>query len=64
MTNREKFKQIYGFEPDCGRFCNPYPCLFNHCEWWDQCENDLGQPCEGWWDKEFKQPKEAADEPD
>lgn len=55
MTNREKFKEIYGFDVDCGH-CNPYPCLENDCEWWEQCENEPGCPCDGWWEMEYKEP--------
>lgn len=56
MTNKEKFKEIFGIEPDCGR-CNPYPCEENDCIYWAECENQPGCPCDNWWDWEFKEPK-------
>ena len=56
MTNKEKFKEIFGIEPDCGR-CNPYPCEENDCKYWAECENQPGCPCDNWWDWEFKEPK-------
>lgn len=64
MTNREKFKQTYGFEADCGSVCTPFPCHENNCRWWKECEGQPGCPCDGWWDMEYEQPKEAADEPE
>ena len=54
MTNKEKFKEIFGIEPDCGR-CNPYPCEENDCKYWAECENQPGCPCDNWWDWEFKE---------
>ena len=55
MTNREKFREVYGFDTDCGK-CNPYPCKEDDCEWWEQCKNHPGCPCENWWDLEYKAP--------
>lgn len=60
MTNKEKFKEIFGIEPDCGR-CNPYPCEENDCKYWEQCENQPGCPCDNWWDWEFKEPKAESE---
>lgn len=60
MTNKEKFKEIFGIEPDCGR-CNPYPCEENDCKYWEQCENQPGCPCDNWWDWEFKEPNTKND---
>ena len=61
MTNKEKFKEIFGIEPDCGH-CTPYPCEENDCKYWAECENQPGCPCDNWWDWEFKEPK-AKDVP-
>lgn len=61
MTNREKFKQTYGFEPDCDWWCTPFPCNENNCRWWKKCEGEPGKPCEGWWDMEYEPIQEAAD---
>lgn len=61
MTNKEKFKEIFGIEPDCGR-CNPYPCEENDCKYWEQCENQLGCACDDWWDWEFEEPKGESEE--
>lgn len=61
MTNKEKFKEIFGIEPDCGH-CTPYPCEENDCEYWEQCENQPGCPCDNWWDWEFKEPKAESEE--
>lgn len=60
MTNKEKFKEIFGIEPDCGP-CTPYPCEENDCKYWEQCENEPGCPCEGWWNWEFKEPTTKND---
>lgn len=60
MTNAEKFKEIFGIEPDCGR-CNPYPCEENDCKYWAECENQPGCPCDGWWEWEYKKPEEQKD---
>lgn len=62
MTNREKFKQIYGFDPDCGINCNPFPCLSDDCKWWESCQNAPGAPCDGWWDMEYEPIQEATDD--
>ena len=59
MTNREKFKQTYGFEADCGSVCTPFPCHENNCRWWKECEGQPGCPCDGWWDMEYEQPEAA-----
>lgn len=63
MTNKEKFKEIFGIEPDCGR-CNPYPCEENDCKYWAECENQPGCPCDNWWDWEFKEPKAESEAED
>ena len=60
MTNKEKFEQIYGFEPDCN-WCNPFPCHADDCRWWKECEGKQGCPCDGWWDMEFEPTQETAD---
>lgn len=60
MTNKEKFKEIFGIEPDCGR-CNPYPCEENDCKYWELCENQPGCPCDNWWDWEFEEPTTKND---
>mgnify|MGYP003305598584 CR=1 FL=1 len=60
MTNKEKFKEIFGIEPDCGR-CNPYPCEENDCKYWEQCENQPGCACDDWWDWEFEEPTTKND---
>lgn len=52
MTNREKFKEVIGFDPDCG-ICNPYNCD-EDCEWREECANGPGTPCHDWWEHEFK----------
>lgn len=56
MTNRAKFKEIFGFEPDCGA-CNPYNCD-SDCEWREECANTNKTPCHDWWEKEYKGPRE------
>lgn len=61
MTNIDKFKETFGFEPDCGK-CNPYQCLENDCKWWKQCENQPGNPCDDWWNMEYESPEAAGDE--
>lgn len=60
MTNREKFREVYGFDTDCGK-CNPYPCKEDDCEWWEQCKDHPGCPCENWWDNEYKAPAAKND---
>lgn len=57
MTNAEKFKEIFGIEPDCGR-CNPFPCGPSNCKFWDQC-NAGNQHCASWWDWEFEEPRKG-----
>lgn len=46
MTNREKFKEVFGFEQD-GNPCVAPQEICNH-EDCDYC------PFWGWWDKEYK----------
>lgn len=61
MTNKEKFKEIFGIEPACVDWCNPYPCEGNNCKYWEQCENQPRCACDGWWDWEFEEPQESED---
>lgn len=60
MTNKEKFKEIFGIEPDCGH-CTPYPCKENDCKYWEKCENEPGCPCDNWWEWEFEEPTTKND---
>ena len=61
MTNREKFKEVYGFEPDCRAHCNPLPCLEKDCQWYKECGERPGTPCRDWWEMEFKERTDAKE---
>ena len=57
MTNAEKYKEVFGFEPDM-KSCPTYLCLNCPC-----CENTDGDySCNSnsrmWWDSEYKENKE------
>lgn len=60
MTNKEKFEQIYGFEPDCD-WCNPLNCIPKSCKWFIKCQNETGSNCDNWWGMEYEPIQEAAD---
>lgn len=49
MTNREKFKETFGFKPKKDMPC---PMSSKVCELYNRdCQNC---PIDGWWDKEYK----------
>lgn len=58
MTNAEKFKETFGFEPDVD-FC-PFECpelyASYKCKYFE--ELDGGCHCETWWNEEYKEVKE------
>ena len=51
MTNRQKFIEVFGYDPDCGG-CNPYRCD-EGCEWKDECANTPGASCSDWWEMDY-----------
>ena len=50
MTNAEKYKEVFGFEP------NKYGCVAKEC---DSCPL-IGTNCKthNWWNKEYKENKD------
>ena len=50
MTNKEKFEEVFGFEPDIENTC---PAPGEVCE---KLPFDCSEcPFSGWWDKEYKE---------
>lgn len=57
MTNKEKFKRIFGFEP------NDSVCLldksYSSCNSFDYC---YYCPMNNWWDKKYTKPKKQGEQ--
>ena len=52
MTNAEKFKQVFGFEPDTNEMIRgDCPDLNKDCKYYNYVE---GCRCQDWWNEEFK----------
>lgn len=55
MTNEEKFKEVFGHDPDI------YACICEDIEC-DKCElKEYGRGCSAqWWNMEYKEPKKTG----
>lgn len=54
MTNAEKFKEVFGFDPDtsiCIR--DDCPDKYADCEWYNRFRGMC--QCDEWWGEEFKE---------
>jgi len=52
MTNREKFKEVFGFYPDVVTCVAPHKICLIEIEKGNDCFNNC--LFEDWWDKEYK----------
>ena len=54
MTNKEKFREVFGFTPNLPGVTDTLPCLAPRkvCAEFEECDN--GCPFRGWWGKEYK----------
>lgn len=59
QTNDDKFKEVFGFEPDKGTCVLLKSC--EECSLNEKC-NDNGMRSVSWWNEEYKAPEEVENE--
>lgn len=54
MTNAEKYKEVFGFEPDM-KSCPTYKCLECPCCEVIGCKHVCGKDTRAWWQDDYKE---------